>query len=272
MSGFFVHLKKGHLNHAPSAAFTLVEMLAVMGILVVLLAVTVPTFKGLNQGGARKAAVSNLMGALDRARTMAVSEGKAAYVVFYAARNPPIGALTDPGSTPWGSAYAIYQDLDNVNFAPVQRTPWIPLPSGVSFKVDTSNQMTSITNVLDLFNAQGDPDVASTDNSAPPAFPVSKAASRDKAHLFLPFLKFDATGALDEKLINQPANYLRILMFPGYLKADGTEIATQSGGASNPGTLEEIDVNPVTGRAKYVVNSADNLSTSSPTSSSNPQS
>ncbi len=228
-----------------------------MGILAILLAVTVPAFRGLNQGGSRRAAVSNLMGVLDRARMMAVSDGKATYVAFYAAHTPPTGALTDASSGPWGRAYAIYEDVDNVNFIPAQKTPWIYLPDGVTFKVDDSQQTTSVTNIL---GATG---------GTSTLFPVNSTFARNsQTQLSLPYFKFDPTGALDESLVNKPSNYLRVLMFLGSLKADGTEAGTQPGATgSNPNSLEEIDLNPVTGRAKYVVNPADNLVTPSPTSS-----
>lgn len=266
MSGF--HATKSRSDFQDDrAAFTLVEMLVVMGILVILLVVTVPAFRGLNQGGARRAAVSNLMGVLDHARMMAVSDGKATYVVFYASSTPPTGAVTD-NQRFWGRAYAIYEDKDNVNFTPEQRTPWLYLPAGVAFKVDGSTSATS--------------SVTNQTPTAPsdPAFPIAPSAGVNGATaLMLPYWKFDATGAIDEPTLNHAipasgtaATYLRVLMFSGSLDPNAAhgELSTQSGtGGTNlvAGTLEEVDVNPVTGRAKYIVNAADNLVTPSPTSS-----
>lgn len=247
-----------------------------MGILVVLLVVTVPAFRGLNQSGSRKAAVSNVMGVLDRARSMSVSDGRATYVAFYATRTPPTGAVTDSTSGPWGNSYAIYQDADNVSYTPVQITPWIQLPSGISFKVDGAGQTISITNMLDSYGTPpGDPDATQPSGlDMPPQFPVTSTGSNDKKHLYLPFIKFSNTGAVDEVLFNRlnfngnnPALYLRVLMFPGFLKPDGTEASAQANGARSATSLEEIDVNPITGRAKYVVNAADNLATPAPTNS-----
>ena len=237
----------------------------VLGILSILLVVTIPAFRGLNQTGTRRAAVNNVMGMLDRARTMAVSDGKATYVVFYARSTPPTGALTDSATGPWGRAYSIFQDKDNVSFVPVQRTPWTYLPAGISFKVD-AGRTPSVTN-QPLGGESG--------------FPVTPTyATGGVTSLLLPYWKFDPTGALDEQTLNTAtgatnggATYLRVLMFPGFLQANGTEVGTQPGATGNnliPSVLEEIDLNPVTGRAKYVVNPADNLVT--PTPSSSPQS
>lgn len=237
-------------------------MLVVMGILTILLIVTVPAFRGLNQGGARRAAVNNLMGMLDHARTLAVSDGKATYVVFYASGTTVNGAQTDSTSGPWGRAYALYEDHDNVSFSPEQKTPWTYLPAGMAFKTDGS-QTASVTN-------------KSPDGTA---FPVSSAfATGGTTTLQLPYWKFDTTGAIDETTLNSGAStngssnatYLRALMFPGSLRPDGTEAGTQAGTTGSvtlPAALEEVDVNPVTGRAKYIVNPADNLVTPSPSGS-----
>ena len=101
-------------------AFTLVEMLVVMGIIVLLLAATLPAFRGLNQSESRRGAVGNLLGVLDRARMMAITDGLATYVVF--ACPAASGQLN---SDLRGRAYAIYEDADNVTFVPTQKTPWI---------------------------------------------------------------------------------------------------------------------------------------------------
>lgn len=258
MPGFVFQTNHAHFQRR-RPAFTLAEMLAVMGILTILLVVTVPAFRGLNQGGARRAAVNNLMGMLDHARTLAVSDGKATYVVFYASGTQVSGAQTDVVNGPWGRAYALYEDHDNVSFNPEQKTPWTYLPAGMAFKVDS--QIPSVTNKT--------PDGT--------FFPVSPAfATGGATTLQLPYWKFDNTGAIAESTLNgnsSNATYLRVLMFPGSLKADGTEAATQQGASGSnlvAATLEEVDLNPVTGRAKYIVNPADNLVT--PTPSSSPQS
>ncbi|NBT49414.1 MAG: prepilin-type N-terminal cleavage/methylation domain-containing protein [Actinobacteria bacterium] len=64
------------------AAFTLVELLAVVGIMGLLAAVAVPALKGLTGSGGRKQALSQVMGALEIARNTAISTGTNAAVIF----------------------------------------------------------------------------------------------------------------------------------------------------------------------------------------------
>ena len=223
-------------NHA--AAFTLVEMLAVMGVVSVLLAVALPNLRGLNQSAGRRNAVTGVMNALERARVMAITDGRATYVAFACKTSNG----TQVNAKLWGRAYAIFQDKDNTSFQPVQTTPWLYLPDSMAFKVSS---IPSVTNRP-----------LGTDD---PAFPLLAVAGTGKAQL--PYVKFDATGMADQ----QTSDYLRVLMFPGTVDGNGSEVATQSGGTTTTVMLEEIDLNPMTGRARYVVDPLDNLATPAPT-------
>ena len=54
------------------------------------------------------------------------------------------------------------------------------------------------------------------------------------------------------------------MIFPGYIDASGNEVAdpdarAASGPNANAVEFEEIDINQATGRAKYIINPADNL-------------
>ena len=69
-------------SRRPEAAFTLVELLAVIGIMGLLAAVGVPALKGLSGSGGRKQALSQVMGALEIARNTAISNGTNAAVIF----------------------------------------------------------------------------------------------------------------------------------------------------------------------------------------------
>ena len=107
-------------------------------------------------------------------------------------------------------------------------------------------------------------------SSQPPAaadisFPLSAAAlpaGAGTTSMPLPYWKFDGTGAVSEQ------TYLRLLIFPGFIDASGNEISTQnSAGQGNKSSsqIEEIDLNQATGRAKYIIDPANNLSTPSST-------
>ena len=82
----------------------------------------------------------------------------------------------------------------------------------------------------------------------------------------LPYWKFDGTGGVDA----QDPYYLRLLIFPGLIDTNGNEVATQNAdgnkGNLNKMLLEEVTVNPATGRARYTVNPY-NMSAPTPTPS-----
>ena len=224
-------------------AFTLVEMLTVMAIIAILLGVTIPAIRGINGTGSRKSAVRTMMGVLDQARMLAISDGKATYVVF--AGSNLVGTAAD---TMVGHSYAVFED--NASFAPVQRSAWINLPAGVSFKV-ASDFDTLVNRPL----AASEP----TFNVVSPKGGEAVTVTRQ-----LPYIKFDSTGAVDAALANDAeAQHFRVLLFDGIVTSTGTENSTRS--ASTDLTrqnflFDEIRINPATGRAKYTLDPSDNLS------------
>lgn len=117
------------------AAFTLVELLAVVGIMGLLAAVAVPALKGLTGSGGRKQALNQVMGALEIARNTAISTCTNAAVIF-----PDSGFSS-------GDAYkyrsmAVVSYNDSTIAANETTTPnaydklvssWVVLPQGISF-------------------------------------------------------------------------------------------------------------------------------------------
>ena len=224
-----------------------------MGIIVIMLAALLPAVRGLSTSASRRGAVGTLLGALDRARMMAVSDGLATYVVFAV----PTGDGSQLRKDLWGRAYAIYEDHDNISFTPEQRTPWMQMPQGMALKINSNGtQFTSVTNRV--LQAGSDP-----------AFPITSGAlatAGAAASVRLPYWKFDSTGQVDE----QTSVYLRMLIFPGLIDASGNEVSTQNtggNGSTSQMILEEIDINSATGRAKYIINPINNLATPTPTPS-----
>ena len=139
----------------PVAAFTLVELLAVIGIMGLLVAVAVPALKGLTGSGGRKQALSQVMGALEIARNTAISTGTNAAVIFPNAEFSATGV--DP--TPYkfrSMAIVSYFDTtiatntgSNIPYDKLVSS-WIVLPQGISFlpkylKTNTTTNMISVT-------------------------------------------------------------------------------------------------------------------------------
>ena len=137
------------------AAFTLVELLAVVGIMGLLAAVAVPALKGLTGSGGRKQALSQVMGALEIARNTAISSGTNAAVIF------PHDGFTASGVDPVPYKFrsmAIVSYLDttiatntnsNIPFEKLVSS-WIVLPQGISFlpaylRTNTTTNMISVS-------------------------------------------------------------------------------------------------------------------------------
>jgi prepilin-type N-terminal cleavage/methylation domain-containing protein len=137
-----------------SSAFTLVELLAVIGIIGLLAAVGIPAIKGLTGSGGRKQALSQVMGALEIARNTALNTGTNAAVIF------PDSTFTSGDAYKYRSmAVVSYKDstiataTTNTNTSIAYDklvSSWIVLPQGISFLpnylvTNTTNNMISVT-------------------------------------------------------------------------------------------------------------------------------
>jgi type II secretory pathway pseudopilin PulG len=131
-------------SRRPAAAFTLVELLAVVGIMGLLAAVAVPALKGLTGSGGRKQALSQVMGALEIARNTAISTGTNAAVIF-----PDQNFATQPYR--YRSMAVISWDATNsTNGTNVMVGSWIVLPQGVVLHDTQINQLPILTNTTAL--------------------------------------------------------------------------------------------------------------------------
>src|SRR5437762_14120919 len=111
-------------------AFTLVEMLVVLGMIVILLSAVLPTVTSLSKANGRKAAMANLLGGIEQARAEAIKSGQAAYVVFPTFAS---GAQSTLDRYNFRS-YAIFED-DAANPGSVkQLTAWKSFPIGVALR------------------------------------------------------------------------------------------------------------------------------------------
>jgi MSHA pilin protein MshA len=109
------------------SAFTLVELLAVVGIMGLLAAVAVPALKGLTGSGGRKQALSQVMGALEIARNTAISTGTNAAVIF------PDSTFASGDAYKYRAMAVVSWNATNSATAATMVGSWIVLPQGIAF-------------------------------------------------------------------------------------------------------------------------------------------
>jgi type II secretory pathway pseudopilin PulG len=126
------------------AAFTLVELLAVVGIMGLLAAVAVPALKGLTGSGGRKQALSQVMGALEIARNTAISTGTNAAVIF-----PDLNFASQPYRYR-SMAVISWNATNSTNGTNSMLGSWITLPQGVVLHDAQINQLPKLTNTTTL--------------------------------------------------------------------------------------------------------------------------
>ena len=125
-----------------SGAFTLVELLAVIGIMGLLAAVGVPALKGLTGSGGRKQALGQLIGAMELARNTAISSGTNAGVIF------PTDTMTNQGYA-YRTMAVVTWATTNTNNEAEMVGDWISLPQGIAFfpKSLANTNLVTATNI-----------------------------------------------------------------------------------------------------------------------------
>jgi prepilin-type N-terminal cleavage/methylation domain-containing protein len=208
-------------------AFTLLEMLIVMGIISVLLVALTPAVTSLSKSNGRRAAVSALLGAIEQARAEAIKSGQATYVVFPIFTNGTESTLDRYNY----KSYAIFED-DAANPGSVkQLTSWNPLPAGVALR---SGGTAALSNLADPGYLSPVPTFRFT--------PDANAAPTYRC------LKFNLNGEI-EAPIAPPANVL-FAVFEGYV-SNGNEVITGGNdGSGNPLAAEYLMISRMTGRAE----------------------
>jgi prepilin-type N-terminal cleavage/methylation domain-containing protein len=209
-----------------SAAFTLLELLVVVGIIALLLAVTLPAISSLSKSSSRKGTVSLLLGIIEQARAMAIKDGRASYIALAAQPTDGTTSINDNGITDryFYRAVAVFQDDANDPSKKVQLTAWSVFPTGICLRTEIS------------FSGASTAAWSSSDFAFTPAGTQSQK---------FPFIKFDETGALASP-IPTGTGPLLLRFFEGSVKGT-TEQPTNKANKD-----EVISLARVTGRATYI--------------------
>jgi len=132
------------------AAFTLTELLVVIGIMAIITAVTIPSFQGIGRGTAMTTAIMELKTTLSLSRQWAITHRQKVYVVF------PDRMINYSGIQSHlykaCKAYGVFA-LTNVASGDVKEgyyvKEWTFLPQGVVFDDDDDRSQTVFTNRIE---------------------------------------------------------------------------------------------------------------------------
>jgi prepilin-type N-terminal cleavage/methylation domain-containing protein len=204
-------------------AFTLLELLVVIGIIAILLVAALPAVTSLSKSSGRKGAISSLLGSIEQARSLAIKDGQATYLVL-PGQLPP-GADSSTIQRYGYRSFAIFEDEDDpVNPGTKkikQVSSWKTLPTGVGIRSGSLNYLAKTTQF----------------NFTPMGSTVTAP---------FPFLKFNANGEVDPSSTpSASTGTIQFGIFEGYVDANGTDKST-----SKTNFTESIEVSRLTGRAK----------------------
>ena len=192
------------------AAFTLVELLAVVGIMGLLAAVAVPALKGLTGSGGRKQALSQVMGALEIARNTAISTGTNAAVIF------PDSSFGSGDAYKYRSMAVVAWNATNSATAAAMVGSWIVLPQGIALFPRSISALPQGTNISVQILTTPSP------------------AANFRA------ICFQSDGGLDENQSPLPTN--------GIAFFEGTVTGTTTNGISKMTNFETVRLTRYTGR------------------------
>jgi prepilin-type N-terminal cleavage/methylation domain-containing protein len=203
-------------------AFTLLELLVVIGIIALLLVAVIPAVTSLSKSSGRKGAISNLLGAIEQARAEAIKTGQPSYIVFAAFTAAP-PALLDRYHY---KSYTIFVDDSAHPGTPKQVSNWKTLPTGISLRAEGDAKLSGLAQLATL---------------TPPVMLVFTPAPGAGTENFR-CIKFNATGEVESP--PAPPNNIGLAVFEGRVEG-ATEVKTSA-------TLitEGITIARLTGRAE----------------------
>lgn len=194
-----------------TSAFSLVELMAVVGIMALLAVVGVPALKGLTGSGGRKQALSQVMGALEIARNTAISTGTNAAVIF------PDSTFTLGDAYKYRSMAVVAWNATNSSAPATMVGSWIVLPQGIALFPKSISALPEANNIS-----------------------VRILTSTNTANFRA--IRFQPDGGLDESQSPLPTN--------GIAYFEGTVTGTTTNGTSKMTNFETVRLTRYTGRAR----------------------
>src|SRR5438132_8584435 len=106
-----------------ASAFTVLELLVVLGIIAIMLVALVPAVTSLSKSGGRRAARNSLLGGIEQARAEAIKSAQPTYVVFATFPPPPPSTAQSTLDRYNYRSYAIFEN-DAATGIAKQLTDW----------------------------------------------------------------------------------------------------------------------------------------------------
>jgi len=204
-----------------ASAFTVLELLVVLGIIAIMLVALVPAVTSLSKAGGRRAALNSLLGGIEQARAEAIKSGQPTYVVFPTFTS---GAQSTLDRYNYRS-YAIFE-IDLATGVAKQLTDWKSFPAGVALRAAGTAALSNLADPATL--------------TPPVTFTFNPDTSATPFRCF----KFNSNGE-----VQAPAANVLLAVFEGYVN-NGSEVATTKDGSGNPSAVEYLTVSQFTGRAE----------------------
>lgn len=210
-------------------AFSLIELLVVVSIIVLMMSLLMPAISGMTSTAGRRGAVNVLMNTFEQARVAALESGRTVYVIFWRRSYPEKDAI------------AVFRDPEVDGEKYEQLTPWRKLPKGVLLHQPGKGEsmLSSKLTLADAF------DSARMANPPP-------IASGDEP---LKGVAFNSSGAVSYPVDDK--KYLKLIVSEGVRGQGGTE-ALISERKQDAGGFEIISFSRYTGRAQLDVTTLKN--------------
>ncbi|MCX7819019.1 MAG: prepilin-type N-terminal cleavage/methylation domain-containing protein [Kiritimatiellae bacterium] len=211
-------------------AFTLVELLVVVGIMGMMLAITVVAFEGIGRGAKMRAALMTIKSTLALARQYSITDRTLCFVVF-PDDQVNFSAVTNLGATRYSAMF-----IGTTARWSRMLAKWYHLPRGIVF--DRDRQPPAYPRVLNVF------DRSNTNNVSGIPFPIEASNQVDQ---LVACMRFHPNGRLHQPdAMTDPA----IIITEGTIRYDPSTSALLEYFKQPNAPAYMIEVRPLTGRTK----------------------